>query len=364
MYILFFLLTKEINYINLLVICCVMNAEKKLDKIAKYLSDNMVSEEREELFAWIEKDTKNKVFFEEALEVWEAAAPPERPLKVNTDAAWSNMERRVVKKQQLEEVQSTLDVVSIIRPLLRIAAVAIFIVMTALWYFRDYETSRLKNPIVFSAPIETTTIDLPDGSKVWLNKKSVLKYEKLFEQRIVELEGEAFFEIAKRAGQSFEIYAGDSKTSVLGTSFNVRAYPTESFVEVAVATGTVQFEANNQQEKETVLTKNQYATYSKVTTEISTEARQQENAINWKHQELYLEGNTIGEVIDPLKRYFNIKIEVTNPTLLKCDWKFDKTKYLNPDLDTIIELLNFGGIATFEKINATTLRVSGKNCGK
>jgi len=277
-----------------------MNAEKNLDKIAKYLSDNMAPEEREDLFAWIEEDTQNKVVFEEALEVWEAA---EAPLEVSTDAAWSNMERRMTNKQQLEEVQSTLEAVSIIRPLLRIAAAVILLVMAGLWYFRDYEATKIKNPsIVLTSPTETTTIDLPDGSKVWLNKKSELKYEKLFEQRIVELTGEAFFEVAKKEGQSFEIYAGDSKTTVLGTSFNIRAYPTESFVEVAVATGKVQFDANNLQSDRAVLTKNQYATYSKETTQLSKEARIQENAINWKHQELYLEGNTIGEVIEPLKR--------------------------------------------------------------
>jgi len=341
-----------------------MNAEKKLDKIAKYLSDNMVSEEREDLFAWIEEDTENKVLFEEALEVWEAAAPPEKPLKVNTDAAWSNMERRMVKTQQLEEVQSTLEVVSIIRPLLKVAAAAILLLMASLWYFRDYESSTIKYASVITSSKETTTIDLPDGSKVWLNKKSELKYKKQFEQRIVELKGEAFFEVAKKEGQLFEIYAGDSKTTVLGTSFNIRAYPTESFVEVAVATGKVQFEANNSQEIPAILTKDQYATYSKETTKIAKEAGRQVNAISWKHQVIYLEGNTLGEVIEALKRYFNVDIEVTNLNLLKCDWKSDVRKYMNPNLETIIKQLNFGTPYTFEKINATTLRVSGKNCGK
>lgn len=341
-----------------------MNAEKKLDKIAKYLSDNMVPEEREDLFAWVEADTNNKVLFEEALEVWEAASPPEMPLKVDTDAAWSKMERRVTNKRQLEEAESTLEVVSMIRPLLRVAAAAILLIMAGLWYFRDYEPSKIKDAaIVHTSPTQTTTVDLPDGSRVWLNKKSELKFNKLFEQRIVELKGEAFFEVAKKEGQSFEIYAGDSKTTVLGTSFNVRAYPEESFVEVAVATGKVNFVAEQQEEKPTILTKNQYATYSKATTQVTKESGNQINAITWKNQELYLEGNTIGEVIAPLKRYFNIEIDVSNPALLRCDWKFDRTKYTNPKLNTIIKQLNFGEVAQFKLIDTTTLQVSGENCG-
>jgi len=342
-----------------------MNAEKNLDKIAKYLSDNMVSEEREELFAWVEEDTEHKALFEESLEVWEAAVPPEVPLKVNTDAAWSKMERRMTNKQQLEEAESTLEVVSMIRPILRVAAAAILLLMAGLWYFRDYEASKIKEAaIVLTSPTETTTVDLPDGSKVWLNKKSELKFNKLFEQRIVELKGEAFFEVAKKEGQSFEIYAGDSKTTVLGTSFNIRAYPEEKFVEVAVATGKVNFVAEHQQEKPTILTKNQYATYSKATTEVKREVGSQINAIIWKNQELYLEGNTLGEIIEDLERYFNIEIEVINPILLQCDWKSDVKKYTKPNLDTIIQQINFGNPYTFEKINTTTLRVSGKNCRK
>lgn len=341
-----------------------MNAEKKLDKIAKYLSDNMVPEEREDLFAWLEEDKANKAIFEESLEVWELTNAPEKPLKLDMDAAWSNMESRVTKQKQLEEVQSTLEVVSLLRPLLRIAAAAILLVMAGLWYFRDYEASKIKDAaIVLTSPLETTTIDLPDGSKVWLNKNSELKYEKLFEQRVVELKGEAFFEVAKKEGQRFEIYAGDSKTTVLGTSFNVRAYPEETFVEVAVATGKVHFSATNQKENQAILTKTEYATYSKETTEVKKQLGAPLNAINWKNQELYLEGTTIGEVITSLERYFNIRIDVLNPVLLKCDWKSDKRKYTQPDLETLIQVLNFGTPHKFEKITPTKYKVSGENCG-
>ena len=88
-----------------------------------------------------------------------------------------------------------------------------------------------------------STIQLADGSKVWLNADSRIQYPEVFEggTREVYLNGEAFFEVAKNPSRPFIIHLANGTVRVLGTSFNIRAYDNEKVVETSVATGKVAF---------------------------------------------------------------------------------------------------------------------------
>jgi ferric-dicitrate binding protein FerR (iron transport regulator) len=82
---------------------------------------------------------------------------------------------------------------------------------------------------------------LPDGSKVWLNAASSLKYPTSFtgEKRQVELTGEGYFEVAKDAAHPFLVTANGTTTEVLGTHFNINAYPDEATINITLAEGSV-----------------------------------------------------------------------------------------------------------------------------
>ena len=317
-----------------------MSTEKNLDKIAKYLSDNMHPEERESLFEWIEKSSENKQAFEDSLATWNAMDGMEDSISVESDAAWGNMEQRIEQSRHLEEAKNTLEVVSIIKPILRIAAAAILLLMAGLWYNRDYTSAEMAT--VSTQATEKTTIDLPDGSRVWLNEHSVLHYATDFDKRVVQLEGEAFFEVIKKDGQTFEIIAGDSKTTVLGTSFNVRAYPEESFVEVAVETGKVQFTSLKQEKEQAILEKTEYATLTKATTKVRKQEGTKPNAKAWKNEALYLGEAKMDQAIEALERYFAVDITVKDKPILNCSWGNTIDQLNKPDLETLIKQINFG----------------------
>jgi transmembrane sensor len=84
-------------------------------------------------------------------------------------------------------------------------------------------------------------IVLPDGTKVWLNSASTLRYPTAFTgaQRIVELEGQGYFEVAKKASQPFKVMVGHMEVQVLGTDFDIMAYPDESTVNTTLLAGSV-----------------------------------------------------------------------------------------------------------------------------
>ena len=219
---------------------------------------------------------------------------------------------------------------------MRIAAAAVILLGIAFWQYPNFSDSEMINRQTIAQ--EKTTIDLPDGSKVWLNQNSSLQYEKSFDQRIVYLEGEAFFEVAKKNGQSFEIFAGDSKTKVLGTSFNVRAYPNENKVEIAVETGKVNFSAENDAQENALLTKGEFATYTKSSQEVEKLTFTKLNAAAWKKGALQFDDSKLEEVIESLERYYDIEIKVNNNKIYNCTWNSTDT-HEKPVLEDLISTL-------------------------
>ncbi len=97
---------------------------------------------------------------------------------------------------------------------------------------------------------ETKECLLPDGSKVWLNQSSEMKYPETFtgDTREIYLEGEAFFEIAPNADKPFIIHANNTQTRVVGTSFGIRANKESEEVIVTVSTGIVNLQAEGKSE--------------------------------------------------------------------------------------------------------------------
>lgn len=338
-----------------------MKEEQNSNKIAKYLSDNIDSREREELFAWIKENPENKTLFEESVEVWETTEGSELNFQPNTDRAWEKMDSRLQNARKSDKTDE-----AIIRPIssrrtwLRIAAAVVLLGLA--WWFTQTGTDNgtIERQTVAQ---EKTTIDLPDGTKVWLNQNSTLSYKKLFDKRVVNLEGEAFFDVAKMNGKPFEIFAGNSKTKVLGTRFNVRAYSKEERVELMVEEGKVEFSAENKPTESILLTADEYGIYTKETQRIEKAELAKINAAAWQKGALRFNNTRMEEVIESLERYYDIEIAVTNKAIYNCKWDNTVT-YQQPNLDSIIYQIKY---ATSDVIDIQYQKnriytISGEGC--
>ena len=338
-----------------------MKEEQNLNKIAKYLSDNSDSMEREDLFAWVKESPENKKLLEDGMEVWEVAEPSDLAFQPDMEAAWGKMDSRLTEARAEKSVEAKVRPITLFRPWMRIAAAAIILLGLAFWLYPEFNGNSMIEKETIAQ--QKTTIDLPDGSKVWLNQNSTLKYEKRFNKRIVYLEGEAFFDVAKLAGKSFEIYAGKSKTSVLGTSFNIRAYPDENKVEIAVESGKVDFSAENKPSENELLIKEEFATYTKSSQEVRKLEMAKLNAAAWKKGALRFDNSKMDEVIESLERYYEIKIDVQNNKIFNCVWTNTQT-YEQPVLDTLIKRINFisGKALKLEQKEGRFYQAAGKGC--
>jgi len=338
-----------------------MKQEQNFNKIAKYLSDNSDSEEREKLFAWVKENPANKALLEDGLEVWEVAEPSDLAFQPNMDAAWAKIDKRLEEARVKNKKEAIIQPMNFFRPWMRIAAAILFLVSIALWQYPNLLGKKMITTTTIAQ--EKTTIDLPDGTKVWLNQKSSLQYEKQFDKRIVYLEGEAFFDVAKRNGKTFEIYAGASKTSVLGTSFNVRAYPNENKVEVAVETGKVEFSAENKPSENALLIPGEFAIYTKKTQEVDKLKLAKLNAAAWKKGVLRFNNSQLDEVIESLERYYDIEIRVSSNKIYNCVWN-NTTTHKKPVLENLLKQISYTNDLTLEPVTDNVFRLSGVGCGK
>lgn len=156
-------------------------------------------------------------------------------------------------------------------------------------------------------------ITLADGSKVWLNGGSILRYPSHFEEnRQIELTGEALFDVAKNGNMPFVVSAKGVCVKVIGTRFNVRGYAAEPLT-VSLFRGAVSVYRENNEQQSVVLRPNEQLT---VSGEGMTKHRMDADVAAWKDGLLVFKSATMAQIITHLQTCFGVKITVKHPSLL------------------------------------------------
>ncbi len=181
-------------------------------------------------------------------------------------------------------------------------------------------------------------ITLVDGTKVWLNAASSLKFFTSLqgEERRVWLEGEAYFEVAHNAQCPFIVESGGQRIRVLGTHFNVNSYRSEEAIYTTLVEGSVEVSALNGNIKAT-LRPNEQATYCRQNDEsISIKEVDSSLATAWRSGSFIFSQATITEIMEDLSRWYSFDFEVS-PHLNKLQFSGQFPRYEN--LDKIIMII-------------------------
>jgi transmembrane sensor len=199
---------------------------------------------------------------------------------------------------------------------------------------------------------------LSDGSTVWLNQNSSLQYPEAFgeDQRTVILTGEAFFEVAKDATKPFIIKTEFTETKVLGTSFNLRAYPGETETAVSVATGQVSF-VNLKGADPVILNPGSEGVYDKNAGSLSS-MKQETNVLAWKTKQLSFDDTPFAKVEVDLERCYGIDIQVENEAIAKCRVN---NAFEGRSLEDVLTVIGATIGVTFE-INENVVTIKGEGC--
>jgi hypothetical protein len=186
---------------------------------------------------------------------------------------------------------------------------------------------------------KTSEVLLPDGTKVSLNAGSRLVYPENFtgKTREVLLIGEAFFDVKHDQDHPFIVQVSDLRVKVLGTRFNMSAYPSDNVIETVLTEGKVRMEKNNSGlfDKGTELIPDQMATFDRTTGETNIRLVDTDNYTLWTRGIMQFESTDLQRITKRLERFYNIRLEFSHPLLggLRISGKME----LKEDKDEILD---------------------------
>jgi ferric-dicitrate binding protein FerR (iron transport regulator) len=238
--------------------------------------------------------------------------------------------------------------------MLKYAAVAAFFIVVAVGIYEHYATipgDRAEEStiaVVSNTEQSIKRVKLPDGSVLWLYPNSAVEFPQAFSEdsRSLTLRGEAFFVVSRDASRPFSINTSRVITTVLGTSFNIKAYDDEPSIEVEVMTGKVSVGLTDAAEGPVMLTSHQKATYTKGNSRVEKtgEAEEVQNDLAiWQPIDMTFDNATVGTVLQTLNEKFRVRIHVNNSNLMNCQIRADFNEQNLPD---ILEMLS-------KSVNAT-----------
>lgn len=322
--------------------------------IAKYLEGNCTPVETKEVEDWINTNPNNQKTFQRLKTIWEETGKV-RPLSEvqETEAAWQKLSAKIKSSPKAAPKWKTL---SFILPRAS-AAVLVFTSVIMFYFFQTNNGTQLANMIEISTQKgEKRQLALADGSKVWLNAESTIKYPEKFDgdTRTILLEGEAYFDVAHNPSKPFKVNTGDITTTVLGTEFNVLAYPEQKSITVALDNGKV---AVSNDDKEMLLEPGKEVNYNKQTQKFNkTDITNNHN--QWRNSVLELNNIPLEKAVIVIERWFNEKVVIDNSRLKGC---LITASFKKPDIQSVLEVVTSILSIENEKINGV-YHIKGETC--
>lgn len=199
-------------------------------------------------------------------------------------------------------------------------------------------------------------IRLPDGTTVWLNAASTLIYPVNFRgsrERRVQLDGEAYFEVAKDKAHPFVVKTDRQEVTVLGTHFNINGYKEESVINTTLLEGSIRTR-NLSSGQSRILSPGQQSTVVKGEGEVGVANVNTDNIISWKNGYFIFDEQDIVSVMKVISRWYDVDVEFKT---VNREEKFGGTFSRSSELSDILNVLKILGNANF-KMQGRTIIVS------
>lgn len=295
--------------------------------IEDYTNKNISSEDLADLMAWVDFSKENQQSFREVLKTYEAAdyffQNPKQKQK-----NWATIQQHISKKENERVISVKKDKLS----WLKIVATIVLISSISLLFF-TYLKQTKKEEItyreIYNPKGQKRLVTMPDGSNIYLNGDSKIKYVKNFNRgkRIVYLEGEAFFDVQHRPSQPFIVRTGKVSTTVLGTSFNINSYKSSKNISITVQTGKVGVVVKNGKEKQVqFLYPNQQLNISTDNLSMTSKIVDAAEIDSWREYKMLFYDKSLSEIVQVIEREYDLDITIKRESLrdVKITTKFDK----------------------------------------
>ena len=277
------------------------------DLLSKYLTGDISAEEKQILFQQLKEDEELR---KEAAGIQNLSALVSM---ANEDGAASDRQYRsfvgMRKKRAL---------LFSLRKAAGYAAIVLFSVLSTylLMNYAGDKEDELVRYQEFSTPAgQRAKVLLADGTEVWLNANTTLRYPERFDpkRREVELHGEAFFEVEKAAGKPFVVKTNKMDIKVTGTKFNVNAYDTEEYFVASLVEGTVSVSCAHDRSNSYALLPRQQIVVSDHSSKVSP--FENTDFMAWKEGVFIFDDMLMTDIIKKLELYYDVSIIVKNTKL-------------------------------------------------
>jgi ferric-dicitrate binding protein FerR (iron transport regulator) len=272
------------------------------DLLYKYFAREATPEEEKEIMDWAELSPDNYQSYLKERKWWNA-------LLINSVQQRPQVARH--KRSVNPWIFSTVA-----------ASVALLIALSQ--WFIPVKQPEEKWQSIWAPPGQRAQVILDDGTTVWLNSQSTLRFPVSFRngRRIVELNGEGFFDVEKNKEQPFIVHTQKYTIEVLGTNFNVLAYKNHEAFEVSLLSGSVHVYSPANVTPEIILKPNQRVV--EASGRLQVEPIDNFEHFRWREGLICLDDERFEELINKFSLYFDIRITVENLQLLdyRCTGKF------------------------------------------
>jgi transmembrane sensor len=317
--------------------------------LGRYLAGECSADEASRVVAWLSAKPENQATLDALREVWNLAEAEKPAQEVDVDAAWSRVQGRLQSGKAPEMRLRDLRPQAPMRAqrFLRVAAMLFVALSIGLVFFLLRQRGNPSTEVLAWVTTDATLSDtLPDGTVVTLNRNSRLDFPARFagNERVVALQGEAFFDVAHDSLHPFRIHADGADVKVLGTQFNLRNVG--GTVRVEVASGKVEFSevdsAKAGSGKKVVLTAGMAATYNEGDKEMQHEAAWSENDLFWKTGRLVFQNRPLRDVVAELNQVLGDSIAIADAAIGDCrlTTTFERPSIVSA-LDVIQATFNF-----------------------
>jgi transmembrane sensor len=242
---------------------------------------------------------------------------------------------------------------------LRVAAMFVLPVITAVAmnFYRSPDKTIPGQLVVAVERGQKANITLPDGSKVWLNSQSRLTYSTNFnvKQRELQLDGEAYFEVAHNPDKPFIVRSNDISVRALGTAFGVKAYNEDLLISSILMKGKVLVTTPD---GETILKPNERIMYDKTThKKLQSTVTNATDFTGWIHNELRFEDESLADIAKTVQRIYNVDVVFASERL-----KYQRyTGTINNNsLENVLNIISLTSPVSFQ-INNQQVTLSENN---
>ncbi len=331
--------------------------------LLQYLHGNADKTDRDKVENWLKADKRNRKHLDQLEALWLKSGkldPP--PLPVDISGAWDRMSDRI-DKYEAEQIQSHKKSTGI-RYLKYAMGAAAMIILA----FGVYGILRIFSPKVKNIEISTTASiiydTLPDNSHIMLNRQTKLTYPARFSgaDREVKLRGEAYFTVTKDPSKPFIVDMGIAKVEVLGTVFNISAYPGRN-IQVTVTEGRVKFfrlEPGKTDTLSLILEAGMTGMLSPGAMKPEIVEKPIPDRLFWVNHTLEFNGTSLSDVFALVEKYYGVKISVSTADIYNCRLF---ASFENDPVNRIMNVIaeSFGLKLTIEGNN---YYLSGNACSK